>query len=167
MKQNKGITLVALIVTIIILLILVAIAIVSLAGKDGLIVKVNQSKHAEIESEMKEDLTIVIQELQIEKEGNATIDDITQEWANSALESYEPIITIDASISEKKITMFKSGITGKYIIDKNLNITEIEDNNSSIEFYYEVGEKEGNTVKVLIHVQDKENGLSRIELVLR
>ncbi len=162
-KRENGITLVALVITIIILLILAGIAIAGLGGENGLIGKVNQAKQAQIKAEMKEKLTLSISELQTEKEGKSTLDDIIQEWADNTLEEYNSTITNDASISGKKITMQKSGITGKYIIDENLNITEIEENSSNIEFSYDIYERVDNKVKILIHVQDKENGLARIE----
>ena len=165
MKETKkeGITLVALVITIIILLILAGIAIAGLGGENGLIAKVNKAKQAHIKAEIKEDLILAITELQTEKEGKATLDDITQEWANSALEGYNSTVTSDASISGKKITMKKSNVTEKYIIDENLNVIEIEENTSSIEFWYEAKERIDNKVKIIIHVQDEENGLNKIE----
>ena len=165
MKETKkeGITLVALVITIIILLILAGIAIAGLGGENGLIAKVNKAKQAQIKAEMKEDLILAITELQTEKEGKATLDDITQEWANSALEGYNSTVTSDASISGKKITMQKSNVTVKYIIDENLNAIEIQENINSIEFWYEAKERIDNKVKIIIHVQDEENGLNKIE----
>ena len=59
--------------------------------------------------------------------------------------------------------MKKSNVTGKYIIDENLNVIEIEENTSSIEFWYEAKERIDNKVKIIIHVQDEENGLNKIE----
>ena len=77
-KENKGITLVALVITIIILLLLAGIAIATLGGENGIFSKVKQSKSKHIESEMKERLIIAIQDLQTEKKGEATLADITQ-----------------------------------------------------------------------------------------
>lgn len=67
-KQNKGITLVALIVTIIILLILAGIAISSISGENGLISKMKLAKEKYSISESKEKLELSITELRIEKE---------------------------------------------------------------------------------------------------
>lgn len=82
-KQSKGITFISLVVTIIILLILSGIAIASFVGKNGLISKVNRTKQAQIKGEMKEQLVLALSELQLEKNGKATLDDVTQEWANN------------------------------------------------------------------------------------
>ena len=78
-NANKGITLVALVITIIVLLLLAGIAIASLGGENGIFAKVKQAKKTHVESEMKEQLTMGLQELQIAKQGNATLDDVTQD----------------------------------------------------------------------------------------
>ena len=67
-KGDRGITLVALVITIIVLLLLAGIAIASLGGENGIFAKVKQAKKANIESEMKEQLTMGLQELQIAKQ---------------------------------------------------------------------------------------------------
>ena len=64
MKQ-KGITLIALVITIIILLVLAGITISTLMGENGLIARVQQTKQAQIESDMKEQLALALQDLQI------------------------------------------------------------------------------------------------------
>ena len=66
-EKTKGITLVALVVTIIVLLLLAGIAIASLGGENGIFAKVKQAKKANIESEMKEQLTMGLQKLQHHK----------------------------------------------------------------------------------------------------
>ena len=71
--KNKGITLVAMVITVIVLLLLAGIAIATLGGENGIFEKVKQAKKTQIESEMKEQLTMGLQELQIEKQGNATL----------------------------------------------------------------------------------------------
>ena len=162
MKQSKGITLIALVITIIILLILAGVAIASLGGENGLIYKVQQAKKSQIEAEMKEKLVLALSELQLEKNGEATLDDVTQEWADSILEDYKPTITNDTSISGKKIRMSKSGITGKYIIDENLSIIEIEEITGA-ELTYVVKSRDGENLQVLVTVTDNENGLQTIE----
>lgn len=126
-KQSKGITLIALVITIIILLILAGVAIAKLEGNNGLIDKVQQSKESQIEAEMKEQLILALNDLQLEKSGKATLDDIKQELINEEIKDYECIITEDASIAGKKVTISKGGITVEYIIDEKLNITEMEE----------------------------------------
>lgn len=102
MKVDRAITLISLIVTIVILSILAGVAIASLGGENGLISRVNQAKKAQIKSEIREQLVLKLSELQVEKNGEATLDDVTQEWANTVLKDYKPTIKEDESISGKK-----------------------------------------------------------------
>lgn len=126
--KNKGITLISLVITIIILLILAGISIVAITGDNGLFNRAKQAKQAQIEAEMKENLNLAINELQLEKVGNAKIDDITQEWANSNLSEYNPEIKNidDGEHQESAITLTKKGITKKYTINQKLEIKEID-----------------------------------------
>ena len=162
MKKNIGITLIALIITIIILLILAGITIASFGGENGLFSRVKHVKRAQIESEMKEKLNLAIQDLQVEKLAEATLDDITQEWADNKLKEYNPQITDDASINGKKITMSKDQLTGRYIIDKNQNIVEQEKTVGAV-LTYEVKSREGENLQVEVVITDDENGLQTIE----
>ena len=163
-KGSKGITLVALVITIIVLLLLAGIAIASLGGENGIFAKVKQAKKAQIESEMKEQLIMGLQKLQIEKQGNATLDDVTQNWADETiLSDYSPILQEDSSLNGKLIVMTKDGIIGKFLIDSNLNIETMEYNTNSLEFEYTTISRTDNKVKINIVVTDKINGVKQIE----
>ena len=95
-KEENAITLVALIVTIIILLVLAGIAISTLGGENGLFARVKQAKKAHVQSEMQEQLTLALNGLQIDKNGSASLDDVTQEWISSVISSdYNPTIKED------------------------------------------------------------------------
>ena len=118
----------------------------------------------QLESEMKEQLTIGLQELQVAKKGMATLDDITQEWANEAiLSDYSPVLQEDASLNGKLIVMTKDGIKGKFLINQDLSIETIEYNTSSVEVEYTTVSREDNKVKINIVVTDKVNGLKQID----
>ena len=160
LKNDKGITLIALVITIIILLILAGVAIATLTGENGLFARAKQAKQTQTESEMKEKLNLSIQELQVEK---LTLDDITQEWLTQKLSEYNPILKEDGTTNSKKVTLQKNGIIKLYMIDEKLNITEVE-NGSGIEFSYEIVKRENGKVKILIKVQDKENGINKVEV---
>ena len=162
-RKNKGITLIALIITIILLLILSSLTIATLTGENGLFARAKQAKVAQTEADMKENLNLVIQELQVEKLAVATLDDITQEWLTSKLSEYSPILKEDGTTNSKKVTLQKNGIIKTYMIDENLNITEVE-NESGIDFSYEIVKRENGKVKILIKVQDSENGINKVEV---
>ena len=162
MKQ-KGITLIALVITIVILLVLAGITISTLAGENGLLTRATQVKQAQIESEMKEQLALALQDLQIEKLGNATLDDITQEWIDSKIQNYNCTIKEDASISGKRVIMEKNGVICKFLIDENLNSTVIEESESGAQLEYETISRDGENVNILITITDTENGLQQVE----
>ena len=163
-RKTKGITLVALVITIIILLLLAGIAIATLGGENGIFAKVKQAKKAQIESEMKEQLTMGLQELQVEKQGNATLDDVTQEWANKIISTeYNPQLKEDASYNGKLMVMTKDKITGKFMIDQNLNIALTEYNANSVEVEYTTISRTDNKVRINIVVTDNINGIKQID----
>ena len=163
-RKTKGITLVALVITIIILLLLAGIAIATLGGENGIFTKVKQAKKAQIESEMKEQLTMGLQELQVEKQGNATLDDVTQDWANKIISTeYNPQLKEDASYNGKLMVMTKDKITGKFMIDQNLNIALTEYNANSVEVEYTTISRTDNKVRINIVVTDNINGIKQID----
>ena len=143
---------------------LAGIAIANLGGENGIFEKVKQSKKAQIESEMKEQLTIALQELQVEKNGSATLDDVTQEWATSIISSeYNLELKEDSSFNGKLIIMNKNNIKGKFMIDQSLNISSTEYNTSSIELEYTTISRTDNKVKINIVVTDNINGIKQID----
>ena len=161
--EKRGITLIALVITIIILLILSGVAIATLTGENGLFARAKQAKVAQTESDMKESLNLAIQELQVEKLAEATLNDITQEWLTQKLSEYNPTLKEDGTTNSKKVILQKNGIIKTYMIDENLNITEVE-NKSGIDFSYEIVKRENGKVKILIKVQDRENGINKVEV---
>ena len=163
-SKDKGITLVAMVITVIVLLLLAGIAIATLGGENGIFEKVKQAKKAQIESEMKEQLTMGLQELQIEKQGNATLDDVTQDWANKIISTeYNPQLKEDASYNGKLMIMTKDKITGKFMIDQNLNIISTEYNVNSVEVEYTTVSRTDNKVRINIVVTDNINGIKQID----
>ena len=160
--REKGITLIALVITIIVLLILAGVAIATLSGENGLFARAKQAKQTQTESEMKEKLNLSIQELQVEKLTEATLDDITQEWLTQKLSEYNPILKENETAEGKKVTLQKDGVIKSYFIDINLNITEIV-NENNIEFSYEIKSRNNGTIQILIKVKDSENGIDKIE----
>ncbi len=164
LKSQKGITLVALVITIVILLLFAGIAIASLNGDNGIFTKVKQAKKAQLESEMREQLTIGLQDLQVEKNGNATLNDVTQDWANEVIsKEYNPELKEDSSFSGKLIVMKKDKILGKFMIDLNLNISLVEYNPNSLEFEYETKSRNGDNIEILIKIRDNINGVKQID----
>lgn len=79
MKNNKGITMIALIITIIILLILAGVSIAMLSGKNGILTKASTSAEATKQANAKERLKIELMAIQTDCLSNgktATLGDL-------------------------------------------------------------------------------------------
>ena len=163
-KVDAGITLVSLVVTIVILLILSGIAIATLGGENGLFARAKQAKKAHVQSEMQEQLTLALNSLQIDKNGSASLDDVTQDWINTVISNdYSPTIKEDASIDGKLVVMNKSDVTGKFLINQNLEISKTEYNVSTLEFEYKTVKIENGKLQILIKITDKINGINQVD----
>lgn len=97
MKENKGITLVALVITIIILLILAGISIMVLTNT-GLLNKAQKAEQENNVAQVVEDLKLKVMEVQTEKNGNATLVDFVQYLSKDENEIYIISLTKTASI---------------------------------------------------------------------
>lgn len=78
LKRSKGITLIALVVTIIVLLILAGVAIATLTGEDGVLTKVASAKEKTERAEVIENAKLDITAMQIDKEGKLTTGDLKE-----------------------------------------------------------------------------------------
>lgn len=74
-KKTKGITLIALVITIIVLLILVGVSIATLTGENGLINRADNAKKVTTEAEEKERVVLVSANLKMERFENPDIDE--------------------------------------------------------------------------------------------
>ncbi len=125
-KANKGITLVALVITIIILLILAGITIVSLLGENGLLNRSSQAKEEAVKAQLKEEIEMAIMDIQAEelpKGKNVTLESLAgQGEENGQLENHKDLKegNITANLDEDEITGEYKGYN--YKIDKNLNV---------------------------------------------
>lgn len=63
MKEQKGITLIALVITIIVLLILAGVSIAMLTGENGILTKAGNAKSASSESEYEESIKLAVAEI--------------------------------------------------------------------------------------------------------
>ena len=84
-KKNKGITLIALVITIIILLILAGISISMLTGQNGILNRTQEAKVKNEKSQAQEEVTIALNYLQIENETSSTT--LTQENKRKRIKS--------------------------------------------------------------------------------
>ena len=77
MKEQKGITLVALVITIIVLLILAGVTIAALSGQNGILINASNSQKNTAMSEAKEAFTMAVNTILTNKAAGTTPSDLT------------------------------------------------------------------------------------------
>ena len=121
-KDMKGITLIALVITIIVLLILAGVSIATLTGQNGMLTQANNAKtQTEIANE-KEAISLAYTRAMADKKGrdNVTADDMNRQFGLNGTEA-------TASGSNPITVSFDSG--REYTIDSNENISGPEESN--------------------------------------
>ena len=107
MKNNKGITLIALVITIIVLLILAGISIAMLTGNNGLLTKANDAKSETSKAEVIE---------RINMELNAAYADVLSGDISSFSESYVSAINTNLTVDGKKVATAAADTATKKIL---------------------------------------------------
>ena len=89
-EQEKGITLIALVLTIIVLMILAAVSVATLTGDNGILTKAQEAKETAKKAEIEEQLRLAQLSAKIKKEGGAiTVSDLLQELESQGVD-FEP-----------------------------------------------------------------------------
>ena len=96
-RNNKAITLIALVVTIVVLLILAGTSIAMLAGENGIIKQAQESKEKNKIAEIEEKVKLAAMAAKTEGLGNIDIDKFNEELKNSGCTG-EKITTLPAEI---------------------------------------------------------------------
>lgn len=125
-QTNKGITLIALVITIIVLLILAGVTIATLTGENGILTKASEaSEQTEIGDE-KEKVELSATGAIAENNGG----EIKRSYLNDELTSYIGTEGIDYTLSESETAPFvvKYSNSGRsYLVDENGNVSEYVD----------------------------------------
>ena len=144
-KSKKGITLIALVVTIVVILILAAISITALVGENGLITRARKAKFETEKAQAYDKLSMVISEWQIEKiiqtTGKTFEDFLIEKFGSSNVinngdESYN--VTVDSfifKVTEDGNIIYVGSTTGenetpeekKIILSQNTLILQLEE----------------------------------------
>ena len=96
LKQNKGITLIALVITIIVLLILAGVSISAVIGENGIATKAKNAAIKTEEAKIEEEILTKIQEMQIEASTSDNEEAIFIDFASMA----EGIVYINSNVNE-------------------------------------------------------------------
>ena len=143
MKKERGITLIALIVTIIILLILATVSINLIWNDNGIIKKAQEAKKVYTQAEIKEQLEFAIIDIQTDvaidmtRKNLATLDDITTESISKKLpegmnvEVGEKETTSDGK-TQKVVTVIVNGEEYQYVINEDLSIDNLDENEVTV-----------------------------------
>ena len=132
-KRNKGITLIALIVTIIVLLILAAVALNTLMGENGILSKASGAKDKTNYAQAKEDIDLAITETQArviaDENRNANLKDVVETLKNNSTYEYDVFLQSQkiASLGSKtNFADFTESTTTIYVIHHAYNDVEIK-----------------------------------------
>ncbi len=114
-KENKGITLIALMITIVVLLILAGISIGTLTGDNGIIKEAKTSKQLSEKSQWEEQIDVAI----VQEEGenhNTTLDDIIERLIkNNIIEDESKVNRKNGDIETKKPSYLIEGKLDDYL----------------------------------------------------
>jgi len=138
-KESKGITLIALVVTIIVLIILAGISINLILGDNGIITKAKETKETYIKAEIKEKIQLALAEIQIEafkEQVNLTLEDISKKDGKYNIKNKIETIEWEENVNclgildgyyfniDEKFQVF----IGDSVTDLNVSIINIEGN---------------------------------------
>ena len=129
MKNQKGITLIALVITIIVLLILAGVSIAMLTGDNGILTKAEGAGNKSADAEFQESVKLVIAEIVLNKKtGESTQNEIDK----ATMEALMP--KIDDNIKEFSVTDSTTywTVTGKignktctcYVVKESSKVTD-------------------------------------------
>ncbi len=115
-ESNKGITLIALVITIIVLLILAAVSIATLTGENGILTKANTAKNQTIEAEEKEQINLAYTTVMADKLHKGNDLTVSAEELGEALTNQNAKAITESQENNKiKVTFTKS--KNVYIVD--------------------------------------------------
>ena len=151
LKNRKGITLIALIVTIIVLLILAGISIGAITGDNGIIKQAKNAKNDTEYQQWEEQIDVAIVDAE-NKNKEPTMDDVIEELINKkvindesqvdkttgTITTNEPIYTIEDKLNDYIIIPFGPG----QIAEKNETYTDKNEDTATIPKGFEVSENE-------------------------
>ena len=153
LNKNKGITLIALVITIIVLLILAGISIATLTGENGLLSKATTAKEETKKAEIREEIELAIAAIQAEElqKGNkVTLETLAgSEEEPGQLENSKDLEGITAKLNGKQITGEYKGYD--YTIDENLKV-RIGDSVTGINIEYELSTNEDTNQDITLRV---------------
>ncbi|MFR8233346.1 MAG: Tfp pilus assembly protein FimT/FimU [Clostridia bacterium] len=122
--SNKGITLIALVITIIVLLILAGVSIAMLTGDNGILTQATGAKKENIKGQEKEQILLAMQSIRIEKERkNLPVRVSTEELQNQLIYDGAKNVIVETGENDN-LEVDYLDTRNSYIVDQNGNIEE-------------------------------------------
>lgn len=116
-RQENGITLIAMIITIVIILIIAGIAISFIGNDNGILNKSLTARKENLKSEAEEQLKVKLSEYLVDNQG---ISDLNQ-LDGIVIDGYE----VNSTKTGRVISMIKGEDTFSYLVDENFNVTPL------------------------------------------
>ena len=133
LKENNGITLIALVITIIVLLILAGVSIAMLTGENGILTQATEAKEENIKGKEKEQIKLAMQSLRIQKEKeNLSLTVSPQELQEQLQYDGAKNVTVEAGKNDTLIVKYQES-KNSYRVEQNGNIEENGTNGDEIE----------------------------------
>ena len=134
LKNNKGITLIALVITIIVLLILAGISIAMLTGNNGILTQANEAKEENIQGSEEERIKLAYNNLQIKKNLNEITEINAENLKNQMISDGEKEENIETEYYnvDKSIAIYFNDSKNDYTMDSAGNVYKTDEN---LKFY--------------------------------
>lgn len=135
MKNQKGITLVALVITIVVLLILAGVTISMVLGPNGVLTNSQTAKDNSAQGTANDALATALSSLSTDYYAgdganqsslSAMLDTVTKEKLEKLAPGYDFTVLDGDSDTEKKVTMAKDGYTFSAVVSDTLTIKSFE-----------------------------------------
>ena len=123
-KSSKGVTLIALVITIIVLLILAGVSIAMLTGDNGILTQAKEAKEANIAGTEKEQIKLAMQSLKMKKQAdNVSTIVAADELQNQLIADGAKNVTVEAGASESLVVKYADS-KNQYTVNQNGEIGE-------------------------------------------
>ena len=114
-KKERGITLIALVITIIVLLILAGVSIAMLTGQNGILTQANNAKQATEQSGTKEKAELaVVGAIAKSNDGSLTIENLKEELSNYGIATDKTEFPVEIELDGQKLVINNSGKVTNY-----------------------------------------------------
>ena len=123
-KSTKGITLIALVITIIVLLILAGVSIAMLTGDNGILTQAKEAKEANIAGTEKEQIKLAMQSLKMKKQAdNVSTTVAADELQNQLIADGAKNVTVEAGENGSLVVKYADS-KNQYTVNQNGEIAE-------------------------------------------